>query len=64
MASLGYLRQNGLLDNNYYNRYNARVNLNAEIAKNVSLSVRVSGMTSDRHEPSPGYLIMRDSKVL
>ena len=57
MASLGYLRQNGLLDNNYYNRYNARVNLNAEIAKNVSLSVRVSGMTSDRHEPStPGVL--------
>ena len=27
MVSLGYLRQNGLLDNNYYNRYNARVNL-------------------------------------
>ena len=33
------------------------MNLNTEIAKNVSLSVRVSGMTSDRHEPStPGVL--------
>ncbi len=57
MASLGYLRQNGLLDNNYYNRYNARVNLNAELAENLTLSTRISGMTSDRHEPStPGIL--------
>lgn len=57
MVSLGYLRQNGLLDNNYYNRYNARVNLGAELAKNLKLQVRLSGMTSDRHEPStPGSL--------
>ncbi len=57
MASLGYLRQNGLLENNYYNRYNARINLNAELASNLTLSTRVSGMTSDRHEPStPGIL--------
>ena len=57
MVSLGYSRQNGLLDNNYYNRYNARVNLGAELAKNLKLQVRLSGMTSDRHEPStPGSL--------
>lgn len=57
MASLGYLHQDGLLDNNYYNRYNARVNLNAELAKNLKLSVRLSGMASDRHEPStPGSM--------
>ena len=57
MVSLGYLRQKGLLDNNYYNRYNARVNLGAELAKNLKLQVRLSGMTSDRHEPStPGSL--------
>lgn len=57
MASMGYLRQNGLLDNNFYNRYNARVNLGVNLAKNLDLSVRVSGMTSDRHEPStPGVL--------
>ena len=59
MVSLGYLRQNGLLDNNYYNRYNARVNLGAELAKNLKLQVRLSGMTSDRHEPStPGSLVI------
>lgn len=57
MASFGYLRQNGLMNNNYYNRYNARVNLGVNLAKNLDLSVRLSGMTSDRHEPStPGVL--------
>lgn len=57
MVSLGYLHQDGLLDNNFYNRYNARVNMNAELAKNLKLSVRLSGMASDRHEPStPGSM--------
>lgn len=57
MASMGYLRQNGLLEKNYFNRYNARVNLGVNLAKNLDLSIRLSGMTSDRHEPStPGIL--------
>lgn len=57
MASLGYLRQNGLLENNFFNRYNGRVNLNAELVKNLKLSVGISGTISDRHEPStPGAL--------
>lgn len=57
MVSMGYLRQNGLLDHNYYNRYNGRVNLGAELAKNLKLNVHLSGMVSDRHEPStPGIL--------
>lgn len=57
MVSLGYLHQDGLLDNNFYNRYNARVNMNAQLAKNLQLSVRLSGMASDRHEPStPGSM--------
>lgn len=55
MVSAGYLRQNGLLEHNYYNRYNARVNLNVELAKNLTMVVRANGMVSDRHEPStPG----------
>lgn len=57
MVSLGYLHQDGLLDNNFFNRYNARVNMNADLAKNLKLSVRLSGMASDRHEPStPGSM--------
>ncbi len=57
MASAGYLRQNGLLKNNYFNKYNARINLNAKLTRKLSLGLQVSGMTSDRHEPStPGQI--------
>lgn len=57
MVSMGYLHHDGLLENNYYNRYNARVNLKVNLAKNLDLNARISGMTSDRHEPStPGIL--------
>ena len=57
MTSLGYMRQDGLLDNNYYNRYNGRLNLSAKLAKNFTMNVRLSGTISDRHEPStPGAL--------
>lgn len=55
MASMGYVRQNGLLEKNYFDRYNARLNLNAELAKNLKLNVRLSGMTSGLQVPStPG----------
>lgn len=57
MVSFGYLRQDGLLDNNYYNRYTGRANMSAELAKGLTLSLRMSGMVSDRHEPStPGAM--------
>lgn len=57
MASAGYLRHDGLLKNNYYNKYNARLNLNAKLTHNLTLATSLSGMTSDRHEPStPGSL--------
>jgi TonB-linked SusC/RagA family outer membrane protein len=57
MASLGYMRQNGLLKNNYYNKYNARLNLNVALTDKLKLDIRVSGLTSDRREPStPGIV--------
>ena len=57
MATVGYLRHDGLLENNYYNKYNARLNLNAKITKDLSMGIRLNGMASDRHEPStPGSL--------
>ena len=59
MASMGYLRQNGLMEGNYYNRYNARVNLSADITSKLKMHIRLSGAISDRHEPStPGVLDM------
>ena len=57
MATVGYLHHDGLLENNYYNKYNARLNLNAKITKDLSMGIRLNGMASDRHEPStPGSL--------
>ena len=57
LASLGYLRQNGLVDNNYYNKYNARLNVGTELTNNLQMNIHLSGMVSDRHEPStPGAL--------
>lgn len=57
MASMGYLRQNGLLDRNYLNKYNARLNVSAQLTKKLKLDMRVSGVISDRHDPStPGIL--------
>ena len=57
MVSLGYLRQNGLLEKNYFNKYNARVNLGADLTDKIHLNVHVAGMVADRHEPStPGSM--------
>lgn len=57
MTTAGYLRHDGLLKNNYYNKYNVRLNLNAKITKDLSMGIRLNGMASDRHEPStPGQL--------
>ena len=57
MVSLGYLRQNGLLENNYFNKYNARVNLGADLTDKLRFNVNIAGMVSDRHEPStPGSM--------
>lgn len=57
MATVGYLRHDGLLENNYYNKYNARLNLNAKLTNDLSMGIRLNGIASDRHEPStPGSL--------
>lgn len=42
MASLGYLYQGGILDQNNYNRYNARVNLDSKLKPWLSLGVQTS----------------------
>lgn len=42
MASLGYLYQGGILDQNNYNRYNGRVNLDSKIRPWISAGVQMS----------------------
>ena len=55
MVSFGYVKQNGLMEHNHYDRYNGRVNLTTELAKNLTLTTRLGGVVSKRSEPStPG----------
>lgn len=51
-VSFGYLDQNGVVQKTNYKRYNGRVNLSAELVKNVNLSVQLAGATNSRMEPN------------
>ena len=50
-VSLGYLSQNGILPDNNYSRYTARVNLTSELAKNLKMTVRLRGDHINIKEP-------------
>ena len=50
-VSFGYLNQNGIVEKNYYRRYNARVNMTNELFKNLTLNTRLSGSIEEREEP-------------
>lgn len=52
-ASIGYLGQEGNIDNFDYNRYTMRFNLESKVAKNWTLQMGASGFVSDRKQP--GY---------
>lgn len=49
--SLGYLGQEGNIDNFTYKRYNVRSNVEAEVAKNFHVSLGLSGYLGHRHTP-------------
>ena len=50
-ASLGYLRQKGNVDNFTYSRYNARINLDANIAKYLVFKIGIAGQIGDQRTP-------------
>ena len=52
-ASIGYLGQEGNIDNFDYNRYSMRFNLESKIAKHWTLQMGASGFVTDRSQP--GY---------
>ena len=55
MVSFGYLKQNGIVEKNDYQRYNARVNLINEILPGLKLTSRLSGVYGNRKESmAPG----------
>lgn len=49
-VSFGYMDQKGFFTSDAldYNRYNLRSNINAQVTKNLKLSVKLSGMIDDR----------------
>ncbi|PXV58927.1 TonB-linked SusC/RagA family outer membrane protein [Dysgonomonas alginatilytica] len=49
--SLGYLRQNGLVAKNNYDRYNFVLNLDNKLADNLTLRASISGKTQKTEEP-------------
>ncbi len=63
LFSFGYLRNDGLLQNNiydtykenllnYYNQYSVRLNVDSDITEKLSLKVNMSGIAGDNHEPA------------
>lgn len=52
-ASLGYLGQDGNIENFEYDRYNLRTNIEAKIANGVTFTLGVAGQIGDNK--SPGY---------
>jgi len=49
--SIGYLKQEGLIKNNYYDRYDLRLNLTSQITEKISLKTILTGNLSEREEP-------------
>ena len=50
-----YMRQNGFFEKSYYDRFNGRLNLRAQLANNLKMGVILNGTFGDRHEAStPG----------
>ncbi len=52
LLSLGYLYQNGIIDENNYNRYNLRLNLVSDITNKIKLTSRLSGVQVYDEQPS------------
>ncbi|MEG2402432.1 MAG: TonB-dependent receptor [Muribaculaceae bacterium] len=50
-ASLGYLKEDGNIDNYNFNRYNLRANIDAKITNNLTFKLGVSGRIEDRKSP-------------
>lgn len=51
MFSTSYLRQNGIVAENYYNKYNFLLNFDSQLKDNLNLKVSMNGYTSDTDEP-------------
>ena len=53
VLSFGYLNQQGLLEENDYNRYNLRANITNKLSEKLQLTTRLSGVSEVTNEPAP-----------
>nr|WP_295866595.1 TonB-dependent receptor [uncultured Chitinophaga sp.] len=51
--SFGYIRQNGIVARNSYDRYNVRLNLLTNITRKLKLTTRIASSLSTTNEPAP-----------
>ncbi len=54
LFSLGYLHQDGVVEKNYFDRYNFQLNLDHQLYSNLHFKASISGYSSNRHEPRHG----------
>lgn len=50
-ASIGYLKEKGNIDHFNYDRYNLRSNVEAKIAKGLTMTLGISGRIENRNQP-------------
>jgi TonB-linked SusC/RagA family outer membrane protein len=50
--SMGYLNEKGLVENNDYERFNFRLNLESELAKSLLFTTRVAASSEEANEPT------------
>lgn len=51
LFSLGYLKQEGLVEQNTYDKYNFLLNFDSELQRNLNLKVNLTGFSSGTDEP-------------
>lgn len=52
LFSTGYLRQNGLIKNNAYDRYDLQLNVNNQLKENLKLNIKLMGYQSLTDKPA------------
>ena len=58
-ASLGYTRQDGLIEANTYDRFNGRISVDSDISKWLTAGLNVSGYRGVKNDSWEGYSTLR-----
>ncbi|WP_348725458.1 SusC/RagA family TonB-linked outer membrane protein [Parabacteroides goldsteinii] len=58
-ASIGYTRQDGLIDVNKYDRFNGRISVDSDINKWLTAGLNVSGYRGTKNDGREGYASLR-----